>query len=492
MKMGVLFTFMLCLITACHEPVPPKKGIRIQLAHDPATLDPRSTRSLDTVTILRALYEGLMKTGKEGEFVPALAEEVHVSEDGKTYTYVLREAQWSNGEKVRATDFKNAWLAQIDPKDPKSNASLFYPIVGAKAFRDGTCPMEEVGISTPTENTLVVQLAWPTPYFNHLVASFPFFPYREGAWNGPFTLREWKHSDHILLERNLAYWDAPSVQLDTVEIVIIDEQTAISLFETGELDWIGSPMGTLPQDSIEPLKKEGILGIKEGAGTNFLRVNTTCSALSDPKIRQALSLAIDREAITTHITQGGQTPATHIVPPSFLTIEEPVYQEIASGLVPARLVYTFSSNDRNRKVAAALQQQWKKRLGIELLLEPLEHKVFFDRISKGDYQIAMGSWFADFLDPISFLEVFKYKSNGTNNTGWENQNYVSLLESSQKELNPEKRAVLLREAANILLMDTPAIPMYHSAFNFVKNPKLEGIIFSGLGYLDLKEARLVP
>ena len=369
-----------------------------------------------------------------------------------------------------------------------------------------------------TEN-VVVELEEPTPYFLKLLATHFYFPVHRSLrekdasaiipeqfiGNGPFKVVHWKKDNEFVAEKNPLYWDAQAVKLDKIIGVKLSENTAYQMYEAGELDWMGSPLSAIPQDAVHTLKKEGRLLIIPSAGTHWFRLNTAKPPFNNQNMRRAFTLALDRKAIVEHITQGNQTAANGIVPPSF-GLNAPVYfvdndqpkawELFQKGLnelnididqLPS-ITLTYSNNERDHKIAQAVQQQWNKAFGISVLLKSQENKTFIDTVKNHNYQIASGSWYADFLDPINFLEVFKYKSNGTNNTEWENPEYMSLLNASGQEPNPLKRYDILRKAEGILMDQMPVAPLFYGAFNYVKEDKISGVYFSELGILDFKHA----
>ena len=210
------------------------------------------------------------------------------------------------------------------------------------------------------------------------------------------------------------------------------------------------------------------------AGTQWFNFNTD---LLHTKMRRALSLAINRKEIVEHILQGGQKPATGIVPPILGLGAEPFFEDHAiteawsdfqealtelhidkESLPP--IVLCYRAGDRAHKIAQAVQQQWQKTFAIQIKLEACENKHFLERQMAQDYQIKLRDWFADFLDPINFLEIFKHKTNSTNNTGWENEQYIALLDASYKEFDPEKRKELLAEAEKLLIQEMPVAPFF--------------------------------
>jgi oligopeptide transport system substrate-binding protein len=518
MKINTVFlalTGTLIFLAGCkqndHSKDTSEKVLRISMNDDPQTIDPRYARSLNCVTILHMLYEGLMRSDVHGHPAPGIAEKVTLSDNLKTYTFHLRKSHWSNGDVLTSQDFVETWKDILNPAFPAPNAYQFYVIQGAKEAKEGKIPFEQIGIKAPNAHTLVIELENPTPYFLELLTTHFFYPTHRkfsitnAITNGPFKLDNWQKHRELTVVKNAAYWDDEEVGLDKIVLYPLDEHTALRMFESGELEWAGSPMGTIPQDAVPTLKHRHQLRILSAAGTHWFRINTAEIPLNSEKMRHAFAYALDRKAIVEHVTQGNQRLATAVVPPfmglpsnSFFKDNDTpkawyAFQEaleemkIPKDELPS-ISLCYANNDRNHKIAQAVQQQWNKTLGINVQLESCESQVFFDRLSRHQYQIAIGSWFADYRDPINFLDVFKYKSNSTNNTQWESKKYIELLNLSSNEANPAKRLELLEKAEGILMENMPVIPLFFAAFNYVKSENVYGVYFSELGYLDFKYA----
>lgn len=485
--------------------------LRIACAEELTSYDPRKVRGLVPVTVLHMLYEGLMRLDNHGRPTNALAEAVHLSQDAKTYTFKLRKAKWSNGDPVTAFDFAETWKSILDPNFPAPNAYQFYLIKNAKEAKEGSANPEEIGIKATDPSTLVVELTNPAPYFLDLVCTHFFYAvhpkssFDQIICNGPFTVKKWKQNNEILFEKNKDYWDREDVHLDGIALYILDDQTALRMFERGELDWAGSPMGTLPQDALPTLKHAHQLRVSPAAGTHWFRFNTGIPPFNNLSMRKAFTYSLNRKDIIEYITQGFQRPAEAIVPPNFGLSKNSYFADhavpsawyafqealeemkIAKDELP-EIVLSYAVSDRNNKIAQAVQQEWKKALGITVRLEGIESKIFFERLNQKKFQMAIGSWYADFRDPINFLEVFKSKNNTTNNTHWENERFTKLLNKSDKEADSEKRLSLLSKAQGILMQELPVAPLFFGSFNYVKKEELLGVYFCDLGYLDFKYA----
>lgn len=490
--------------------------ISIAAADDPISLDPRLVRDLSSSTTMRMLYEGLLRKDPKGNLVSAIAESYTISPDNKTYTFHLRSSTWSDGTPLTAEDFESTWKSILSPAFPAPNAYQLYAIKGSKAAKEGKDSIESVGVKAIDSDTLVVELEHPMPYFIEMVACHFFFPVHsslrdtnEGQQplsvigNGPFQLSDWKKRNEITFSKNPNYWDAQQIALEGISMQILDEHTALQLFKAGKLDWAGSPLSTMPQDAIATWKKQNQLEIAEGAGTYWFRLNTASKPFQNEKIRKAFALALNRQAIVDHVTQGNQFPATGIIPPSFklpqssyfkdndqagakALFEEALAETGQSRLDFPQIYLSYTSNDRNHKIAQAVQQQWNTTLGINLVLDANESHMQLDKMKKGNYQISLGSWFADIQDPINFLEIFNSADNPTNQTAWQSSEYSTLLQQSSLETNEDKRRELLAQAEKILMQEMPVIPLFFASYNYVKKPGINNVYFSPLGYIDFK------
>ncbi len=531
-----MYTRLLCLGCAilaltgfgC-QPSPSKKQvaqsehtIHINIVDEPQVLDPRKARDLKAQTIVHMLFEGLTRINPLEKAEPALAEKIEISPDLKTYTFHLKKSLWSNGDPVVASDFVYAWKKILSRNFPSDTAFNLYVIKNAKEAKEGKVDLDEVGVHAINDLTLVVELENPIPYFLELTTFPPFFPVNQKvdqknpSWaqdaktyvgNGPFYLEEWKHQGHLKVRKNPKYWDSKSVKVDAIQMQILPPDTELKLFEKNELEWAGSPLSVIPVDAIKTLRRKDILKNKEMLGTCFIRLNVDAPPFNEPLMRRAFALGINRRAIVDHITQGGQIPATGLVPTSLKLQDKPYFQDadaqtarklFAKGLQRLGLkkeqlpeiTLTYRSEERNHLVVQAIQQQWFETFGIRIKLEATENKVLFDRVSKQDYQLAFGGWIADFADPINFLELFKYKNGGCNNTLWENPRFTELLDQSVKASDPLKRQAILKESEKILIEDMPIIPVFYHTMLYVSQPALKNVLISSMGNIDFRWASI--
>ncbi|MBS4190836.1 peptide ABC transporter substrate-binding protein [Bacillus sp. FJAT-49705] len=500
------------------------QDLRININTEPPSLHPGLAKDSTSGTVLRQTFEGLTRINAEGKAEDAAAEKIAVSDDQKVYTFTLRDAVWSNDDPVTAKDFEYAWKWALDPENQSEYAYQLYYIKGARAANAEGGSLDEVGVKALDEKTLEVTLENPTPYFLELTAFYTYLPINSKVaeanpnWandagdnytsNGPFVMTEWSHSDKILLKKNEKYWDAKTVKLNTIEMVMInDSNTELSMFENGELDWAGSPNGNLPTDAMQTLKDEGRLTTQPIAGVYNYKFNTTVEPFNNVNIRKAFAHAINRQEIIDNIAQGEQLPAMAIVPPSMFPdnekgffsdndvekakeylqkgLEELGYKDVSE--FPA-VTLSFNTLELHQKIAQAVQDMWKQNLGVEVTLDNQEWAVYIDKLHSLDYQIGRLGWLGDFNDAINFLELYRDADGGNNDTGWESKEFQDLLAKSSLEADHEKRQQLLKDAEAVFMEDMPVAPIYFYTNNWIQNESLKGVAVSGLGDVQYKWA----
>lgn len=505
----------LLLLSACgknsDEQVKDENTIRVACAKLPEFFDPAQARGLDPVTILRTMYEGLLRHNAKGELSPGIAERWEVSPDGLSYTFTLRKALWNDGTPVTSHDFVYSWKRQLDRTVPSPNAHELFVLRNGEAVYQGSLNSNSLGVEALDSSTLRVTLAYPEPLFLEMTATLPFLPVSEAlsksnpdwhkqGWqpvlvNGPFF-----PTGYDSVEKNPLYWDASVVALDGVTFYEVDETAGLLLFEQHELDWMGSPISTLPADSLDSLRQQGILHEAPAAATIFLKVNTQAKPLNDVNFRRALGLVVNRQVLIDHILKTDQKPLTGMIPTA---LRDPqiyfadgatatalnLYKEAVTDEGKVQLTLFYNKLERNHKIAQVLQQQWQKELGIEITLRRTEQKSISEAMQQGEYHLALCSWFAERNDAGDFLELFKNKESSTNNTGWENTTFRELLQQANLEQNTTHRMALLTQAEGILIQDMPVIPLANYTFLYLKNPDVQGVYFSPTGFLDFKYAR---
>lgn len=494
---------------------PVERGNREQVLHrslgaDVAELDPHIVTGLPEFNVVSALFEGLVgEDPHDLHPVPGVAESWEVSPDLLRYTFHLRaDAKWSNGEPVTAQDFLNAYKRVLSPELGADYAAMLYVVQNAEAYHKGSLrEFSSVGFATPDSRTFVITLDHPTPYFLTLLSHPVWYPvhlptvertgsaYRRGnPWtrpenfvgNGPFTLKEWRPDRVIIVEKNAYYWDAANVRLHAIHFhpsASIDAEERA--FRAGQLHITEA----LPVSKVDAYRRDRpeVLRIDPFLDTYFYRINVTRPVLNEAKVRRALSLAIDRKAIVENITRGGQMPAYSFTPPGTAGYEPP--HGAASDPAAARallaeagypegrglptLEILINSSGNHRVIAEAVQEMWRRELGVSTSIINMEQKTLLAARRSLDFQILRSDWAGDYLDPATFLNVFSGNS-GNNHTGWSNQEYDALLYQAARTPNQAERYELFSRAETILLRDAPIIPLYYYTTVRLVHPAVHG------------------
>lgn len=498
--------------------------LRVNILSEPPSLDPATATDTTSSAVLKAVFEGLTRGTPDGEYVPAQAEDIQVSDDGLTYTVTLRDdIQWSNGDPVTAEDFEYAWKHVLDPETADTDyAYQLYVIKNAEAVKSDDKPLDALGVEVLSEKELEITLENPTPYFMELLAFPTYFPVNKEVaeehpkWytdagpnyvtNGAFTLEKWEHKDQITMKKNEDYWDAENVHLETIQMFMIDDgNTELSMFENGELDWAGAPTGSLPLAATDALKQSGELTIHPIAGVYYLSFNIEAEPFTNKKVRKAFSLAMNRQALIDNVLKRGQLPAMALVPPSIWEENEEGYYddnnvERAKQLLEEGLdelgwskdelndvTLSYNKEGENGKIMQAVQEMWNKAFDISLKMDNAEWKVYLDKLSEGNYQVGRMGWLGDFNDAINFLEIFR-TVGGNNYTNWEDEEFKKLLDESAEQTDPAERKETLKKAEDIFMEARPIAPLYFYTHTWVKADYLKDVYIDGLGNVDYKWA----
>lgn len=440
---------VLLLLVGCHSP---KTGFKIATAGDPQTLDPRLAREIYSVNQAHLLYQGLFRKNLSGETVPALAESY--STDGKSYRIILRPCLWSDGSPLTAHDVVRSWQEVLD----NPLAPFAYQLEEMERF------------SAESDRVLLVDLKYPDFNFVELLATNSFFPVRGSYYCGPFQLEEWIPHRHLILKKNPHYWDAEHIGVERVIFEKIHDEVALQLFLRGELDWVGAPLGSLPLNAMETLQPVSTPAL----ATRFLRLNTE----RVPRFtRRALSSSIDREALVRLISKYDEKVAQSFLPALFdLGVESQVDDRAA---LDDTLELLYIQSEVNHLLAQYLEQEWKRELGLKVLLKPANPQVFYELLSERNYEVAIGTWYACSWDPLHFLEFLK----GENETGWVDALFTSLLDQIALETDVERRKELLRQAEKRLQEEAPIVSLYHPSLLHLTNSEYESIRINPLGIL---------
>lgn len=520
----LLYGLLILCFTSCsnQDSVLPKQHLRMNIRSEPATLDPRKGGDAISSTLHFMLFEGLVRLNEDDTITLAQAKSYELSSDYKTYTFYLRDSLWSDGTPVTAYDFETSWKDILNPQFHAFNPQLLYAIKNAEAVKSGLLPMEKVGIEAVDEKTLVVRLNEPTPHFLKMIAfcvCFPVSAKKDRAvpeWaheatpdfvcNGPFKLAAWRHNHEIVLEKNPYYWGAKDVNLESIQISMVNnETTVLEMFVKGKLDLIDTFLSPLPLDAIPTLKKQGDLLIRPSSGSMICAFNTQQFPFHNLNLRRAFALAINRTAIVNNIVQQNEVAALNAIPPRLKdTPSLPLFKDhdveearelLKKGMEElditiddlSKLTYSYSTTETHQKVAQAIQNQWREVLGVSVNLEKLEQKTLLEKLKKRQFTLAQTVWFAQYHDPINILERFQLKENVKNYSGWFDAGYAELLRSSSTESNETKRMKILELAEKIFIDQMPITPIYHCSTALLIKPYLHNISAQKMGDVEFRK-----
>lgn len=503
-----------------------EKILRTNNSSEPASLDPALAKGTHESWILQHAFTGLMSYDENGDLAPAMAESYDESDDGLTYTFHIREdAKWSNGDPVKASDFEYAWKRVVDPKLASDYAyQISNYVVGAEEYLNGDGSADDIGIKSIDDKTLEVKLKKPSPYFLGLTAFYTLYPVNQNVveanadWakdptntefvsNGPFKITGWDHNQKITLRKNPDWYRADEVKLDGIDLDIIEEQnTQYTKYEGGEYDFIINPPTAVVDKLIKEDNPELIIG--GDVATYYYQFNNKEKPFNNAKVRNALSMAIDRKAIVENITKGGQIPAEGLVPFGFLDPDGKEFRDrngnlikedkekakdlLEEGLAEEGMkledlngtVILFNTNEAHRNIAQAVQQMWKQAFGVDFQLENAEFKVVIDRRKNGDYKISRAGWVGDYLDPNTMLDIMM-TDNGNNDVFYSNKDFDKLMAEAGDSSDNEFRFEKMAEAEKILIDDMPIIPIYFYTQPYMQKPYVSGIYKTNINYPTL-------
>ncbi|QBS37302.1 peptide ABC transporter substrate-binding protein [Thermaerobacter sp. FW80] len=529
--------------------------LKLNLGDEPPSLDPQLATDSVSFEVLGAAYEGLVRRDPNGEIKQGsgMAESWEVSEDGLTYTFHLRDAKWSDGKPVTANDFAYAWKRAMDPRTASQYSYMVYRWIkgghevatacdndGELGNEDDACEndqeiakleeaLDNVGIEVVDEKTLKVtvteNLSQNQGLFLSLLTFPTWYPVRQdiveqfgdqfasdadkAVYNGPFVIKEWEHGNSLRLEKNPNYWDAQTVKLDYIDFVMVPDAAAyINAYEAGELDITGVP-GEYKEQFERDHANE--LGTYEDGGTFYLVLNQTKKPWNNPKARQAIALAFDRETYIQALLKGIGIPATSYVNPVITAPGEEPGNSFAKKYVdPLKLLPTKADPERAKQLwqealqeegltevptiefvgddgdvvktrLEFFQQQFKQNLGIDLQIVQVPFQERLERQRTGKFDIIFAGWGPDYDHPLTYLDL--WVCNGPYNDGkYCNAEYDRLVEQLQNEPDPEKQREIAIELEKLIAKDLPMVPVYHRVVQYAQRPFVKGLVRRAVGY----------
>ena len=474
---------------------------------DVQSLDPHKSSTVEEANILRDLFTGLVTQDKDANLIPGAAESWTVSSDGKVYTFKLRaDDVWSDGTPVTAKDFVFAWRRVVDPKTGSEYASMAFPVLNGEEINGGKAKPEDMGVKAIDDSTLEVTLKGPTPYFLEMLTHQAMYPVSEVnvtkfgddfvkpgnlVSNGAFTLAEEVPNDHTKLVKNPKFFDAANVKLDAVNYIPTEDRAAgIKRYEAGEVD----SMNDMPTEQLADLKVKfgDQIHLTPELGTYYYIFKSQKAPWNDAKLRNAISMVIDRDQLAEKVWQNSMIPAYSLVPPGVKGYETRTmdYAEMpqldredaakkvfdAMGISPEKpmkleLRYNTSENHKNTAVAF---QEMLKPFGFDVSLINTDGKTHYSYLEQhGDFDVARAGWIADFKDPVTFLNL-AHTGDGNNYGEYTNKDYDALMDKAAVEADPAQRMKELSDAEAIMIADLPLLPLLYYGNHNVVSPKLHG------------------
>lgn len=460
---------------------------------EPESLDPHRARGVETFSILRDLYEGLVAEAADGTLIPGVAESWTVSDDGLVWTFALRgDAHWSNGDAVTADDFAWSLRRAVDP----ATGSGYAPMLAVIA-----------DIQVPDAQTLELTLTGPTPYLPGLLAQPIAFPVHRASvethdtrftrpensvTNGAFRLVEWVSQSHLRIERNTEYWNDGATKLDAVVYYPVEsEATELARYRAGELHLTR----TFPAQQYEWLVRNLGEEVRTAPylSTYFYGLNLTREPFADNlELRAALSMAIDREVIAKQVMGAGEIAAWSWVPPGIADYTPQAYdwaewpdeQRIDearrlyaaagySAAEPLRVELRYNTAEAHRRIAVAIASMWRDALGVETVLHNEEWGTFLANRQAQTLEVYRSGWVGDYNDANTFAEAL-LASHGLNDMGWHNARYEALVLDAGRETDLVARRAMLEEAERVMLAEYPLIPLYFYVSKALVKPEVRG------------------
>ncbi|MED0968579.1 peptide ABC transporter substrate-binding protein [Bacillus paramycoides] len=489
-----------------------KQVLNLTVSEEIPSLDTAKTMDGTSAHVMQNIFEGLYVLDDQDNPIPAVAKSFERSEDGKKYIFDLRkDAKWSNGDPVTANDFMFAWRRAVSHETASQYAYMLFYIKNAKEINKGEIPPNELGVKVVDDYTLEVELEQPTPYFLQLLALPIYLPQHESflkeqgqnyglepsnlIYNGPFVLEKWKHEQEFQLKKNNTYWDKNKVKLDEINFQIVkDTMTAVNLYEASNLDRVA-----INSQFVDKYKGKKELHMSSDPGIAMLRFNEKNKALANKKVRQSISLALNKEDFVAHFINNGAKSANGLVPeghkneetgkdfrkengdisPYDLPRAKSIWEEAKKELGVEQVTMEFLTfeQDNAKRMAEYIKGDLEKNLQgltIQIKQQPFKQKLQLEQT--GEYDISMVIWGPDYKDPISYLEPFT-TSNPNNKMSYSNPHYDELIKKAENDfvLDQTKRWEALQEAERIVLEDAAIAPLYHIGSAYVQKDYVKGI-----------------
>jgi oligopeptide transport system substrate-binding protein len=499
-----------------------KSILKTCIYSEPRSLDTRKTSDYISTQLLFLLYRGLMHYNSDNTLVCSLAKSYHISKDKKKYTFHLKDAFWSDGSAITAYDFEKSWKTILSPAFPSPSCELLYDIKNAENAKKAIVGIDEVKINATDAKTLVVELENPSPYFLFLTSLPTYFPMPsniiekkdnlneevELIYSGPYKLKKWLRNNQLILEKNPYFYNSKSIDIDLIHFYVIpNENTAFQMYENNEVDFLSSFLSPLTVDILGKVLLRNDVKVVPILGFSFLTFNVDIFPFSNPNLRKAFSLAIDRKSIVQNITQLDEKIATRCLPFPISSAQNSELiksndkklalkyfnkglEELNISKENLNISLTSGSYIIHKKEAESLKQMWEKAFDIQIKLNICEDKIALSKFQSHDYQIGLARLIMKYNDPISIFERFKYKFHPKNYSSWEDKKYIKILDYAKKTSDVKKRSELIEIAESLLLDAMPIAPLYFYNYTLLTKKRITGLYNNSVGDLIFDEVKM--
>ena len=516
MKKIFLILTLLAFALSCGKKSGSGSTFTLNIVTEPSSIDPQITTDIPGGTVDELILEGLLRKDKTGKSVAGIAQKWEKSKDGLVWTFHLRDGvKWSNGDPVTAKDFKAGWLRGLNPDTAGSNASMLFVIKNGEKYNAKKVSENEVGIKVIDDKTLQVTLESPTPYFDDLVTFKSFMPLNQKFYNeakdkyfteakytisnGPYTLEKWTHDSELKFKKNPNYWDAGNVKTDNVELKIIETDSAANAFKNKEVDVTAVTF----EQAKEFAGKPELVKANDG-GIYYLLFNTKENVFKNAKVRRAITMAINKEELVNKVLEGSEKLTKTFTPSGIglngvskdfaaeVATDQPKFNVaeakklLAEGLKEEglselpRFEILFNDTGSRKAIAEYIQESLRNNLGANVELDKVSGKERIERTKKRDYQISLQNWTGDFLDPITYLDLFD-STNANNRGDFKNVKYDELTKIVKSSADPKVRVPAMIQMEKLISEEQPVTILFQKQKLYLVNPKVKNLGFVSIG-----------
>lgn len=514
-KILLVISLILVFVLSCGKSSN-SHALLLNLKEEGKSYDPQLANDSTAEIVDSLIGETLIREGEDGQGVPGVAEKWEASKDGLVWTFHLRKnAKWSNGDPITANDFRDGWLRALNPNTAAEYASKLFPIKNAEAYNKGQVKEDAVGIQAVDNYTLKVTLGAPLPYFDSAVRLYTYLPVntkflkevgdkymtspKDSISSGAYVIKSWTKDSEIVFEKNPNYWNKDNIPLETVKIKFVADEAALNAFKNNEID-----ITNITTEQAKEYANDKRLRVAKDGSVWYMTYNMKNKVLANKKIRQALSLAVDREKLITGVLDNkGEAAYTYTTKGVGIYGVSKDFSEEAGKVFPAynpqkakqllaeglkelglkklpTLEMIFNTTGSNKAIAEFIQESMEKNLGIDFKVTGITFKERLARMESKNYEIALAGFNGDYPDAVTYLERFDSK-DGNNYSQYVNPKYDATLKIAKNSMDKATRVKAMIELEKMIADDMPVGLLYYRANNKLINPRVKGIVFHPIG-----------